>query len=784
MTRPLPALARATLILCIGLLLGFRAAGLPHTAAVLGFFACSAALVLDRRLATVGALGALLTAGVYVGQRTARETSGDCRERIPDGARVVVRGVFEGQAVPGGAVPLSLRELRVAGRTIRCSGALRARIGTAVRELPPAGAEVTARGRFWAHLHESAWPRPPERAGLLVLDSVSVPRGIRDRQLLLAARATAQERLHRLLPKRAAVAEALLLARTEGLDPELRDRFARAGLAHLLSISGQHVALIAAGLLLLCRMARLRRSRGDALVAVVVVAYVLFLGAPYAATRAALLVLLALAARMLQRPADPIALLAAAALALLAYEPIAVLDAGFQLSFAGTAGILLLGRRFLEALHPYAGKFLADCIGTSLAATLATAPISALHFGTVAPVGILSNIAATPLMALAVPALAVTLAAGALHEGMGVFFGGGAELLLAALEWVAAVAAAVPGGHALVPRDAVASWVLAALAAGAASGWLTRMAPASTGRAAWAGGGRRGVRPAIRRIAAAGVALALLVAWPVAVRLAAPGVLEIHAIDVGQGDAIAIRSPAGRWLLVDAGPRTDRFDAGRRRVVPYLLRHGARRLEAMILTHPDADHIGGAQAVLEALPVGAIVDPGIVAGKSLYLDLLRAARAGEVRWFAARAGRELHLDDMTLEFLYPEAGMLDGIDRANDYSVVFRLRYGPFAALFLGDAPAAVENALAMSRGRSLRADVVKVGHHGSRTSTSEALLDAAAPQWALISVGRRNRFGHPAPDVLDRLERRGVRVLRTDLDGSVTIRVHRGGSVEVVTAR
>src|SRR5690606_38958802 len=123
-----------------------------------------------------------------------------------------------------------------------------------------------------------------------------------------------------------------------------------------------------------------------------------------------------------------------------------------------------------------------------------------------------------------------------------------------------------------------------------------------------------------------------------------------------------------------------------------------------------------------------------------------------------------------LEFLYPDGEVLDGTEDANDYSVVFRLRYGSFAALFLGDAPAAVEHALAMSRGRSLRADVIKVGHHGSRTSTSEALLDAAAPQWAVISVGRRNQFGHPAPIVLERLERYGVRILRTDLNGSVTI--------------
>lgn len=783
MIRPLPVLARATLVLCFGLLLGLRGLELPHSMAPAILIGCSAALFVHRRGAPLAVLGALLAAGAYMGQVTFRAALADCRERVPDGARVVARGVFEGWAEPGGSVPFSLRELRVEGRTLRCAGALRARIDDA-GEFPAAGTEIVASGHFWAHLREGAWPRPPERAGLLVLDSVAASPESGGRAHLLAARALAQERFRRFLPERAAVAEALLLARTEGLDPALRDRFARAGLAHLLAISGHHVALIAAGLLLLCRLARLSRSRGAAVVAVAVVAYVLFLGAPYAATRAALLVLLALAARVLQRPADPLALLAAAALVLLAYEPLAVLDAGFQLSFAGAAGILLLRRRFLEAFQPYAGKFLADSVGTSVAATLATAPIAALHFGTVAPIGIVSNIVATPLMALAVPALAVTLAAGALHEGFGAFLAGGAELLLAALDRVAAAAAEVPGGHALVPRDVVATWVLAAVAAAAASAWLTRMAPRHTGRSAPVAGGRRGVRPAVRRIAAAVVALALLAAWPAAINLAAPGVLEIHAIDVGQGDAIAIRSPGGRWLLVDAGARTDRFDAGRRRVVPYLLRHGARRVDAMILTHPDADHIGGAAAVIEALPVGVIVDPGIAAGKTMYLELLRAARSGRVQWFAARAGRELHVDDVALEFLYPDGEVLDGTEDANDYSVVFRLRYGSFAALFLGDAPAAVEHALAMSRGRSLRADVIKVGHHGSRTSTSEALLDAAAPQWAVISVGRRNQFGHPAPIVLERLERYGVRILRTDLNGSVTIRVRRGGSVEVVTAR
>ncbi|HEY8468880.1 MAG TPA: ComEC/Rec2 family competence protein, partial [Longimicrobiales bacterium] len=292
----------------------------------------------------------------------------------------------------------------------------------------------------------------------------------------------------------------------------------------------------------------------------------------------------------------------------------------------------------------------------------------------------------------------------------------------------------------------------------------------------------------VRRAIAAGAALAFLLVWPLVASRSGGDALEIHAIDVGQGDAFAIRTPDGRWILVDAGPRTDRYDAGRARVVPYLLRRGTRRVDALILTHPDADHIGGAAAVLDALEVGVVVDPGQPAGKPLYIDLLREATRENVRWLAARSGRELRAGDVVLHFLHPEeepgANFLDGQPTANEFSVVFRLTYGRFAALFTGDAPAAVEERLVARHGAALRAQVLKVGHHGSSTSTSEALLAAVEPEIALLSLGRHNRYGHPAPAVIRRLERHGVRMLRTDQSGHVTLRVQPDGRIEVETTR
>jgi competence protein ComEC len=291
-----------------------------------------------------------------------------------------------------------------------------------------------------------------------------------------------------------------------------------------------------------------------------------------------------------------------------------------------------------------------------------------------------------------------------------------------------------------------------------------------------------GVRSGVRRLAGLAAGAAFLCATPVLGRLA--GQLEIFAIDVGQGDALAIHTPGEHWILVDAGPRSETFDAGRSRVVPFLLRHGVRRVDALILTHPHADHIGGAEAVLDALPVGLIVDPVVPYGRPMYLELMRKAEAKHEEWVASGIGRELVVDDVVLTFLNRGDELLDATDDANEFSVVFRLAYHDFGALFLGDAPADAEHRVVAREGSRLRVQLLKVGHHGSAGSSSPELLDAAAPQLALVSVGRKNRYGHPSPLTMAHLLERGVRTLRTDEHGTIVVHAWRDGHMTVETAR
>jgi competence protein ComEC len=723
-------------------------------------------------------LATFLIVGVVSGATRAEGVRTDCRALLPDGAVVTVQGWVENLPQDGSSVVLRARRAWVQGRALACRGPFRIRLpprGTA----PAPGTETIFAGRWWATPSRGKWPEPPERRGTLAARTQRpVPNG--RVAPLLASRGRAQSRLRELFDeRRSGFAEALLLAQRDGLDAEVSQIFAKSGLSHLLAISGTHVALVAAVLLAGARVARFSVHLGGWLSAVGTTAYVLLLGAPHAAARSLLQILMVMCARFLQRPSDTFTLMAAAALVLIAREPLALLDAGFQLSFAGVFGILAFQKKIVRVLPKHMPRVLKDSIAPSLAATLTTTPIAALHFGLVSFISLAANLIAIPAVSLAVPAIAVALGAGAVSHTLGQFIAAGASVSIDLLDRTARIAASLPGGHAYVDVTTVLVWLCAC-------GALLVTLKHVRERLRSSKPGERTRSRATRIAGLAGIAAAILalVAIPLLGRSSANGNLEIHAIDVGQGDAIAIRSPRGRWILIDTGPRSATFDAGRSRVVPFLLRHGVKRIDALILTHPHADHVGGVEAVLGAVDVDAVLDPAVPAANEYYLIALQQAGVHHARWFAAHAGRELHIDDMTLRILAPLESALDAPQDPNDYSVVFRLAWGRFGALFLGDAPESVENELVAAHGAALNADVVKVGHHGSRTSTGDSLLAVVRPRVGLVSAGTRNRYGHPDPQVLQRLGKYGVVVLRTDRQGTLTVRVNAGGHIQLATER
>lgn len=552
-------------------------------------------------------------------------------------------------------------------------------------------------------------------------------------------------RARALFGSRAPLVDALVLARRNALDPDVRERFAQAGLAHLLCVAGLHVGFLAGWLgLVLGRLPLSPRVRFGAGAALVLL-YVWLLGFPAPATRAAIGLAIFGFARLRQRVVPPLAVLALTALILGVVDPDTARSVGAWLSFAAVAAVF--GAVRATAGGPWPLRALAP----GVAATLVTAPITAYAFGTVAPVGVLANLVAIPLAGVAIPGAMLALLASAIAPAAGALLARGAGTGLAVLDLVARAGDRVPFGHLVMAAGVPAA--LTWLAILAVCWWL------------WRAPGRR--RPWVRPARA--LFVGAIVVWSTAFR--APSLdecrcLSVSFLDVGQGDAAALRTPAGQWIVIDGGPRAPGNDAGRRVVVPYLRRHGARGIALMVSTHADADHLGGLPAVVAAFPPRLVLEPGEPLARPLYFEFLAAVEAAGSRWRAARAGDRITVDGVEVRVLSPDDAWMHVPVDVNDHGVVVLVTYGATRIFFQADAGIPVERRLAGSVGP---VDLLKVGHHGSRSASSEAWLAELAPRVAVISVGARNRYGHPAPEVLDRLARRGIEVLRTDQRGTIT---------------
>jgi competence protein ComEC len=534
-----------------------------------------------------------------------------------------------------------------------------------------------------------------------------------------------------LPPERAAVVRAMALGDRipRSLGPErareLRRDFADSGLAHVLAVSGQHLSIVAALFTVLLAAAFGRISairdrwgtrRPTALAAIaLVVLYTLLVGAPPSAVRAAVMVILLLAGDLISRRREAWSALAIAAVGMIALDPSVIDSLSFLLSFAAVLGLLALDRaakvHLALARWPRPLRAIGSVVVSSWAATIGTAPILAHHFGRISLIGLVANVPAAPLVGLFL--LPLSLAGGlaaAISPAIGAPILRAAGLGAEVLIGLARFAAEVPGATIAV------SLLETMLAAAALLAWILF--------------GRR--KLALVSIGALAIA-ATIERWP-----DLPDRLVLTALPVGQGTAVLLETPTGQRILVDTGPP----DTADRVLIPYLIHRRIDHLDLVVLSHPHADHVGGFDLLSRRVEIDRVWTN-------------RTVTATTARFGAA-----------TVEVLQalPDAPNL------NDGSIVLRVRYGDVRILLPGDAERAAEASL-LESGRDLGADVLIVGHHGSATSSSDAFLDAVDPSIAIIPVGRDNGFHHPNPRVVARLERRQIRVFRTDRDGAIEVR-------------
>jgi competence protein ComEC len=567
----------------------------------------------------------------------------------------------------------------------------------------------------------------------------------------------------------------ILIGERHGIPQPIQEEFERTGTTHILATAGLHVGMVVCLLIFALRNSGLPRKPARVAAIVMLGLYAVMAGERAAVLRAVLVAAIYLFGEVVEREPDLPNALAIAALILLLANPNELFDPGFQLSFATVITIVLLMpifQRLLDridrALPPSAGPFRNIAKGfvavalLSAAAQAGSAPFVAYYFYNVSAVSILAN-------ALAVPAVFLVIALGfpmailyAVHPWLGAPL---AFLLRAPLGYILATihffSEAPFASHNLAPPSPlgiagyyVCLWSFA---------WYLRSAP-RVGK----GSGDTPKRIAVRRLSmGSGVAVLALGLWGcVSPR---PRELRVTFLDVGQGDACILESPSGKVLVVDAGGvlHDGEDDQGRRIVAPYLRFRGQNGIDAMILTHPHADHIGGGISLLRRFPTHEVMDDGVDEDHPQVSDLIGQAVKSGSQILLARRGQTFDFGDGVVAEVLGPSDTLAGAG-ANNASVVLRVRFGRTAFLLTGDAEAPEEREIVNS-GQDIACDVLKVGHHGSRTSSTQEFLAAAHPKIAVISVGKRNLYNHPSPEVVDRLLDNGAHVYRTDRDGAVT---------------
>jgi competence protein ComEC len=572
-----------------------------------------------------------------------------------------------------------------------------------------------------------------------------------------------------LEPEMAALNRSIFLGEAEWLDRDVRDDFTRCGLAHIFAVSGLNVVFLVWFLDTFIRLLRLKPSWRSAILIAVAAIFCAVVGFQASVVRATIMMVALLAVPFFRYKIEPLTALATAALVILAISPRALWQAGFQLSFICMLSIILLkplldgwlrlseeeGSNRRKSIARLVNRHVLYGITMILSAQVGLLPLLAYYYHMIPFVGVISNLPAALLVWLIMATTVVLLAATSIMPAVAWLFGNALNLfghLLLGLvrEWALLPAVTISTPDWPIFASALYYIVL--------FGWgILPHEPSPFFEA--------------KRRARLWLTFAAIIAWvvwaPVVLGSGSGNSLRATFFDVGQGDSCLLELPAGPVVLVDGGDVSVR--AGERIIAPFLESHGIDRLDAIIATHPDADHIGGLPDVFRDVVVAWLIEGPGQSSAQAYEHLIEAAEGEPARRDVVFAGDWIEAPmGARLLFLHPPRGA--AYSGTNNESLVLMADWGTFEILIAGDIEKAGERDLLVS-GADLVCDIFKVSHHGSALATSQAFLDRAQPRLAVISCGRDNPYGHPAPEVLDRLTSAGVAIARTDRDGAVTVR-------------
>lgn len=581
------------------------------------------------------------------------------------------------------------------------------------------------------------------------------------------------------MPKQdAAAIFAMLFGGYQGIRPELLEAFTVTGIVHILSVSGSHITLMAGTANIVGRFLHMSPRATAALATGVILFYSLLAGAIPPVIRSALMGILTMLALTVGRERDAQHILGLVALGLLLYSPLWLFDISFQLSFGATAGLLYLAPPLRERLRKKLPVFVADSLAVTIGAQLSVLPIIAWYFNVLSLSSLLANLVIAPIVEWIIVAglLAGLLASLIPMAGKVVFLL--ASVVLGLVYELSRWVAALPGSQIYMPTFSWWGGILYYMGLG----WLIIDGEHKKRLMSCVGMGRM-LRDSKgwQAVFLLGMLMVVFCCWQI---LGNNKEMQVHFIDVGQGDSALVITPHGRAFMVDTGGvREGSYDIGSRVDVPYLLHYGVQKLDYIFLTHAHDDHAGGVKGILTKIPVGAI---GIGhEGAGDYLQAFGTGEIGKIKKLLVplQEGSSIELDGVRIDMLYsPESKKVQESQlqaTGNEFSNLIRVSYGEASFLFTGDLIAEQEQQV-LANGTNVASTVLKVGHHGSRTSSSQEFLTAVNPGWAVISCGYNNSFGHPHKEILNRLTScTKAEILRTDQQGAIVFRTD-GKSIKV----
>ena len=569
------------------------------------------------------------------------------------------------------------------------------------------------------------------------------------------------------------------LGENRALPSSIRDTLMKTGTYHIACVSGIHLAIVAAIVAFVLQSLGFSKRKEAVGTVAAIAFFAVMAGLRLPVFRAAFMLIVYYSARLIRREGDPLTAMSLAALVLLTLQPLNLFSVGFQLSFLSVFTVIMMHRHEVYALvaaRTRVPEILVFAFLASAAIWVATLPIVMGSFQLVSFVSPFANVFATPMMVPILSVTATATAVGMVWPTAAIVFNNVNRLLITGMLYILRGFELIPFSYIATSSPRIESIMLYYAAV------LTMV------------GMRRTVFPWRRRLplAAALLGAAFIVfcePWEHVSELPFSGPwsqgteLRLTFIDVGQGDSTLIEFPNGRKLLVDAGPASQNTDVGRTTIVPYLRKQGIGKLDAVVLTHPHNDHVGGMASVIDAVSVGKVFSTGVPWNIPAYDRFVEAVRAKDIPQETLRAGERLLFDDeVTVEVLYPTQEDVDRYDQApNKVSIVLRITYREVSVLLTGDIEASIERQL-IDRGVPLEADVLKVPHNGSANSSSPEFLDAVRPYVAVLPVGRNNRFGFPSPALVRRYRDAGITLLRTDIEGTVIVETD-GASIRWRTA-